>query len=376
MSRRPSRVSRLSLLELAMVLFLVGIIVLLWTLDSIVAIVVTVFIALFLSVVVAFTVLPVIHKRCPYKSPTAWACVAAYDLLVSRPVKYARRVRSYYEEQRHRGFRWRETLRAIPNDVDWPTRDVNWRARDLDVAREPMISGTSLATLQKAAAEELWSEANYPIIDGRVRVRETLSCLYTPAHPAVHALLLSISEASHLFNALLQVSVSSQDTRVLDHVNQCLGSIYPELKPTDVPVDREQTRTMTCWCIFLAIWRYHELKTPHAVLLGPPTPQGSPSEGLNTTYHAITTPDVTTLRQNLHLQCSDSAAYDPAPMRVPFTTIISRYMVPPATRSLLFRLLLTLLAQMAVSIRDDDLGLQEPYMFLRIHDRLYEMAGE
>ncbi|GJE95629.1 hypothetical protein PsYK624_118150 [Phanerochaete sordida] len=68
-----------ALLELAMVLFLSGVVVLLWTLDDVVAIIITVFAALFLVATCAFTLLPVIYRRCPYKSPTAWACVAAYQ---------------------------------------------------------------------------------------------------------------------------------------------------------------------------------------------------------------------------------------------------------------------------------------------------------
>lgn len=61
------------LLELGMVQFLAGVIILLWTLDDVVAKVVTVFISLFPGVFAAFTVLPIFSKRCPYRSPTAWA---------------------------------------------------------------------------------------------------------------------------------------------------------------------------------------------------------------------------------------------------------------------------------------------------------------
>ncbi|GJE96686.1 hypothetical protein PsYK624_128890 [Phanerochaete sordida] len=64
-------------LEIAMILFLIGVMILLWTLDDIVAICVTVVIAGFLLVVAIFTVLPVFFRRCPYKSPTAWALVLA-----------------------------------------------------------------------------------------------------------------------------------------------------------------------------------------------------------------------------------------------------------------------------------------------------------
>lgn len=70
-----------ALLELAMVLFLVGVVVLLCTIDDVVAIVVTIAIVAFLSLAVASTVLPVFLTRCPSKSPTAWACVATVQFI-------------------------------------------------------------------------------------------------------------------------------------------------------------------------------------------------------------------------------------------------------------------------------------------------------
>ena len=54
------------LLELGMILFLAGVVILLWTLDDIVAKVITVFVSLFLGAFAAFTVLPIFSRRCPY----------------------------------------------------------------------------------------------------------------------------------------------------------------------------------------------------------------------------------------------------------------------------------------------------------------------
>ncbi|EKM52158.1 uncharacterized protein PHACADRAFT_46463, partial [Phanerochaete carnosa HHB-10118-sp] len=65
------------LLELAMAFFLAGVVILLWTLDDIVARIITVFASLFLGAFATFTVMPIVSKRCPYKSPTAWACLVA-----------------------------------------------------------------------------------------------------------------------------------------------------------------------------------------------------------------------------------------------------------------------------------------------------------
>ncbi|GJE97506.1 hypothetical protein PsYK624_137270 [Phanerochaete sordida] len=52
-----------ALLEIAMILFLCGVVVLLWTLDHPVAIIITVFAALFLVAAAMFTLLPIISKR-------------------------------------------------------------------------------------------------------------------------------------------------------------------------------------------------------------------------------------------------------------------------------------------------------------------------
>ncbi|EKM52181.1 uncharacterized protein PHACADRAFT_58907, partial [Phanerochaete carnosa HHB-10118-sp] len=61
------------LLELAMILFLAGVTILLWTLDDFVARIITVFVSLFLGAFAALSVLPIFTRRCPYRSPTAWA---------------------------------------------------------------------------------------------------------------------------------------------------------------------------------------------------------------------------------------------------------------------------------------------------------------
>ncbi|GJE95655.1 hypothetical protein PsYK624_118410 [Phanerochaete sordida] len=68
-----------ALLEIAMILFLVGMVILLWTLDSVVAICLTAVTISFLLVIAIFTVLPVFARRCPYKSPTAWAIILAWN---------------------------------------------------------------------------------------------------------------------------------------------------------------------------------------------------------------------------------------------------------------------------------------------------------
>jgi hypothetical protein len=64
-----------ALLQLSLVLFLIGLTLLLHTLNRAVEIAIATTVALTLSSVVAVIVLPAIHKACPYKSPVAWAFV-------------------------------------------------------------------------------------------------------------------------------------------------------------------------------------------------------------------------------------------------------------------------------------------------------------
>ncbi|KAJ3550953.1 hypothetical protein NM688_g4961 [Phlebia brevispora] len=59
-----------ALLETAVVLFLIGVVVLLWTLDLITAIIIAVAVTVFFIVISTLTVLPAFMRHCPYKSPT------------------------------------------------------------------------------------------------------------------------------------------------------------------------------------------------------------------------------------------------------------------------------------------------------------------
>ncbi len=70
-----------ALLELAVVLFFTGLVVLVWTLDTVVAIVITAAVSVVILILCTVTVLPAVYRRCPYKSPTGWACVITVDAL-------------------------------------------------------------------------------------------------------------------------------------------------------------------------------------------------------------------------------------------------------------------------------------------------------
>ncbi|EKM48619.1 uncharacterized protein PHACADRAFT_266250, partial [Phanerochaete carnosa HHB-10118-sp] len=100
-----------ALLEVAMILFLIGMVILLWTLDDVVAICLTAFTAMFLLVITVFTILPVFSRRCPYKSPTAWAVMAACKLTLHLMRFFVEWGRAY-AALHHR--RWRRFIEGKP----------------------------------------------------------------------------------------------------------------------------------------------------------------------------------------------------------------------------------------------------------------------
>lgn len=64
-----------ALLEVALILFFSGLIIFLWTINRTVAGVSIAAIGTSITLAILATVLPVFHRRCPYKSPTGWACL-------------------------------------------------------------------------------------------------------------------------------------------------------------------------------------------------------------------------------------------------------------------------------------------------------------
>lgn len=155
-----------AILELAMILFLIGIVILLRVLDNVVYIAVTSIISLFLLTIAAFTILPIFSRYCPFKSPTAWACVNASWFVITTATatvacaylnireifnvlhlrwEVAKRLRptmtSRIQELLTSGRNW-STTRALDDNrwlnfgvigfgVGWKSRLKSWRGRDL-----------------------------------------------------------------------------------------------------------------------------------------------------------------------------------------------------------------------------------------------------
>ncbi|GJE95708.1 hypothetical protein PsYK624_118940 [Phanerochaete sordida] len=235
-------------LEIAMILFLIGIIILLWTMDNIVAICVTVVIAGFLLVVAIFTVLPVFFRRCPYKSPTAWALVlASYGLplfatyCLSWCTLYAALLRKDWASgsshtspgARHGRRGWymsefaryvRSTIRILSSAPDpslnnlpkWTSLPRRWRELDLAACRSSGVRlgdwKASMEQLEIAAEEAIESESQDSVEETReVQDRRAL----------VNTLIINIRESSILHRALSWVTTSSQNSHIIDYINQC-----------------------------------------------------------------------------------------------------------------------------------------------------------
>lgn len=126
--RVPAIVSVLPvLLQLALLLFLVGLVVLLWTLNIVSAIVVMVPVAILMILLGITSIIPTFAPECPYKSPQAWWLY----LVLHRATRFdGTLTRRLFETRRQFFMRlWRTVIIAR----DWLDRDNNLlRARYRD----------------------------------------------------------------------------------------------------------------------------------------------------------------------------------------------------------------------------------------------------
>lgn len=261
------------LLELGMVLFLAGVILLLWALDDIVAKVITVFVSLFLGAFAAFTVLPIFSKRCPYRSPTArtclWVSIGSKTLLISAFWAFVSTVISIFilvvvvarfTIKRSRGPNLSDISQAWKYCISnirflSPT---SWRELDLKSIRITKVRTgsrwwTKAVDLHSAASWELSCE----IVDLKKSGEFAAApCddddIFDSVSDAAKALLLDIAETSHLIRALSWVQQSSQNTRVVDYIDQCTGEIHSNLPPPAAGKTDwcNRIRMVTNWCIF------------------------------------------------------------------------------------------------------------------------------
>lgn len=258
-------------LELAMILYLIGITILVWTLDDVVAVVVTVFVAAFLGAASAFTILPLLCKRCPYKSPTAWALCAAWDAACTAH-SYSRNLWMAYTRHSHLvalSTWWR--FRLALQSVHWPARRRNWRERDIDACKIGDLGRCSEGSkdVRNVARLELVREEGHLLAD------DTLIWPHFPSYPDIHMatrhisrnaadiFLTDLSETALLWRALSWLRKTSQDVRVSKYIDECIGSIHYNSDAFGVYY---AAHSLTNWCIVSSLVSGRILE-PQAALL-------------------------------------------------------------------------------------------------------------
>lgn len=81
------------MLQLALSLFLIGLVQLLWTANKVAAYVIMVMVAVIVAVPIVTALIPSVSPDCPFKSPQAWWILRIWVLIISiRPVQWPRRM--------------------------------------------------------------------------------------------------------------------------------------------------------------------------------------------------------------------------------------------------------------------------------------------
>ena len=274
------------LLELAMILFLIGIVDLLWTMDDVVAIAVTTFVAIFILAFSALTILPVFRPRSPYKSPTAWACIATWHTLAEYvppllhycflfPLVYAGQVVShlYHRLQDTSESIWRR-LALLPKAVivamvysldkthalqvsslpKQSKRSRTWRDRDIESCRiDTLPTGRWWKPSLDAhipALYELSREQCHLTREGETIENPGSTSIDLEA---ADALLVDLSETPLLLRALSWVQRASQDSGVSANIDLCMESIHSTIGEGSRTVDVNGVRMVTDLCILASV---------------------------------------------------------------------------------------------------------------------------
>jgi hypothetical protein len=117
-----------ALLELAVVLFVTGIPLFLWTMDITVAIITTVFVGFLLIIITTITILPAINRTFPYKSPVAWG----FWKLMIVTTSFVRTRRKLSSSTILPVIVPSEESSTAPHDGKQDRMSTTWQKRDLD----------------------------------------------------------------------------------------------------------------------------------------------------------------------------------------------------------------------------------------------------
>lgn len=244
-----------ALLEVAMILFLAGVTILVWTLDSIVAIVVTVTVVVFLLAVTSFTVLPILFTRCPYRSPTAWICVRMLDLVrCTAPMYILLTVEALAIRLNLRDARYSAGVKRDRFSIE-----KSWRHRDLGV-REASPPWWARADVVKGFRREIYAETLDMADEGMSNPAVPYEYTYR-----VRNVVQDILETSIATRALSWVHEASQDTRISRYISESLQTVHYAPDPNGSDSQNEQldsTTLLPTWCLFIGAGRNGDFRKP------------------------------------------------------------------------------------------------------------------
>lgn len=172
------------MLQLAAVLFLVGLLVLLWTLHGTVAAITSVLVAALCTFFLVVTILPVWSGDCPYRSPTSNAIHVLVRIIrntTMRVIRYSCQVLHAWHAPLVFGVPWLARLIAClrqyayrHSSLDMPT----WRGRDRNAISEHVGAlDRAMVTMAYTTTADTKHLTDMPIIFPELPIDEIVKCL-------------------------------------------------------------------------------------------------------------------------------------------------------------------------------------------------------
>lgn len=219
-----------ALLEFAIVLFVCGLVVYVWTIDLVLGIVVAVSVFLFLLLFVILTILPSFYKCCPYRTPTSWLIVVTWRfakraasvvtsaaiVVLSKPDRLMVRLTSAILPS-HTSAASADNKPDASSVSDEP-KDYSWRARDFEGKNIDRLIDPLGQTEKAPVALCMEHDVQIDLLLGLPH-KDPLPHILTST-------TRTISEPDILFRALSWISAKSGDAEVFRQFAECAESIH------------------------------------------------------------------------------------------------------------------------------------------------------
>ncbi|GJE87257.1 hypothetical protein PsYK624_033400 [Phanerochaete sordida] len=221
-------------LELAIVLFVSGLVVFVWSIDLVVALVVASSVFLFLLLFAILTFLPTIFKCCPYRSPTSWAVIATCRYIKLFAVRAGARLSqacsavisssdclsllpSHSPSQHSKA----DDKTLLEDGVKYSWRDRDLDGKSIDQLIDPITGRRGKAPIVLLAEHDMQVD----ILQGGHDVKANHPL---PVDEVLASISTTVSEPDILFRALSWISAKSEDPKMLHQFAQCAESIHKD----------------------------------------------------------------------------------------------------------------------------------------------------